>query len=72
MKKILLIDADGIVIEPRDRYFSEKFSEEYNVPLEKILPFFKNEYKKASLGKIDLRKALPAYLKRWGLEKKRE
>lgn len=44
--KMLLFDLDGVVILPRHKYFSEKLSEEQNIPLENIITFFKGEYKK--------------------------
>jgi len=65
MKKILLIDADGIVIK-RDGFFSDRFASEQGVPVEKILPFFKNEFKKAVVGDVEMKEVLPAYLNEWG------
>ena len=67
MNKEILLDADGIVIRPRHKYFSEKFSEEHNVPLEEVLPFFKREYKRAAVGEVDIREVLPPYLEKMGL-----
>lgn len=66
MSKEILLDADGVVIRPRHKYFSEKFSEDYGVPMDDILPFFKGEYKKASVGEVDIREVLPPYLEKWG------
>jgi len=37
MSKVMLLDADGVVIRPRHKYFSEKFSEEYGVPIDDII-----------------------------------
>jgi putative hydrolase of the HAD superfamily len=67
--KVLLLDADGLVIKPRHTYFSEKFSEEFSVPLEEVLPFFKQEYKNAAMGKSDIVDLLPPYLKKWNWDK---
>ena len=67
--KSILLDADGVVIEPRNKYFSDKYSEEYNVPLSYVMQFFKNEYKKAVIGEISIRKTLPRYFEKWGWEK---
>lgn len=61
----LLVDLDGVVIKGRHRYFSEKFAEEYGVPLEKIMPFFKREFKQAAIGNVDIRDVLPLYLDTW-------
>ena len=69
MLKVVLLDLDGIVIRPRFKYFSDKYSEEYKIPLSEITPFFKNEYKKAARGEISIRDILPEYLKKWGWTK---
>lgn len=66
MGKEILLDADGVVIRPRDQYFSQKFSREYNIPLEEVLPFFKGDYKKAAVGEVDIKDVLPPYLEKWG------
>ncbi len=66
MVKVILLDLDGIVIRPRHKYFSEKFSEEYNILVSEILPFFKGEYKKAARGEANIREVLPKYLRKWG------
>jgi putative hydrolase of the HAD superfamily len=69
MAKIVLLDLDGIVIRPRYKYFSEKYSEEHKVPLENILPFFKGEYRLAEKGEASIREVLPKYLTKWGWKK---
>ncbi len=63
--KALLLDADGVVLK-RHRYFSERFAEEYNVPQDLIVPFFKDEFRKCQTGKADLKEALVPYLEKWG------
>lgn len=68
MLKDILIDLDGVII-PRQEYFSETFSREHSVPIDKIMPFFKNEYRLAAVGKIDVKDALPPYLKLWNWTK---
>jgi len=60
------MDVDGVVVRPRHKYFSEKYSEEYGVPLTEIMPFFKGEYKKAAKGEVNIKDILPAYLSKWG------
>lgn len=65
MRKEILIDADGVVIRPRNKYFSETLAEKQGIPLEEILPFFKGEYKKAQVGEADIREVLPPYLTKW-------
>lgn len=66
MNKEIVLDVDGLVILGRDKYFSETYSKEYGVPLEEVMPFFKGEYKRAAIGKINIREVLPSYLKKWG------
>ena len=65
MSKIILLDLDGIVIRPRHKYFSVRYSEDHGVPLKDILPFFKGEYKKAARGETTIKEVLPAYLSKW-------
>lgn len=69
VSKILLFDADGVIIRPRHKYFSEKFSEDYNVPLSEVTSFFKTEYKKSAIGEVDIKNVLPPYLQKWGWNK---
>lgn len=62
----VLFDADGVTILGRHKYFSQRFSEEYNVPLDDIIPFFKKEFGKCTTGKADIKDVLPSYLTTWG------
>jgi len=66
--KAVIFDADGMVIN-KPILFSERFSKEYNVPSEQIIPFFKNEFPKCKIGQADLKNILPKYLNAWGWEK---
>lgn len=68
MIRDIILDLDGVII-PRKEYFSETFSREHSVPIDKIMPFFKNEYRLAAVGKIDVKNALPSYLERWNWTK---
>jgi putative hydrolase of the HAD superfamily len=65
--KILLLDADGVALKKKG-YFSEHFANEYNVPVEDILPFIKNEYRLCQRGKADLKEELINYLPKWKWE----
>jgi putative hydrolase of the HAD superfamily len=65
---IILFDTDGVIIQ-REMYFSQRFSEEFGVPLEKILPFFKQEYQLCIVGKADIRVELSKYVIEWGWKK---
>lgn len=68
MIKAIIFDADGVLIH-RPKYFSEILHDEYGVPLEKSLEFFSGEFAECLIGKKDLKKVLPKYLKEWGWKK---
>jgi putative hydrolase of the HAD superfamily len=67
MKKVVLLDADGVVIKDHD-YFSSRYKRDYGKSLndEVIADFFKNEYKKTAVGKADLKELLGKKLNEWG------
>jgi FMN phosphatase YigB (HAD superfamily) len=65
MSKAVLFDADGVTIVGRYKYFSDRLSAEYDIPVEKIMHFFKNEYQLCSLGKADLREEVVKYFESW-------
>lgn len=60
-----LFDADGVVIK-RKGYFSDHLAEELNIPIDRIMPFFRGPFREAQLGKSDIRETLPSYLNDWG------
>ncbi|MBM3257150.1 MAG: HAD family hydrolase [Candidatus Liptonbacteria bacterium] len=62
--KVILFDADGVAIAPHP-YFSERLEKEYGIPREKVLPFFKNEFKLCTVGKADIKTELKTYLPKW-------
>lgn len=68
MKKILLLDADGVAIVPRERYFSDRYSEEFGVSKDLIMPFFKNEFNDCLIGKREVREVFieQNMLAKWG------
>lgn len=68
MIKTVIFDTDGMVIH-REMYFSQRFSKEFGVPMEKVLPFFKNEFQLCLAGKADLKEELAKYLDQWGWKK---
>ena len=70
--KAVLFDVDGVVIRGRHKYFSDRLSQEHGIPLEEIMPFFKNEYGLCAIGQADLKQVLPPYFKRWGWTKSTE
>lgn len=66
MNKIIFFDADGVLIVQREKFFSQRFSEDYGVPVELIMPLFKNEFYKCVLGEMDLKEVLKSYIDKWG------
>lgn len=63
--KTLLIDIDGVLVK-REMNFSEKYAKEYGIPLEQVVFFFKNDFQRCTVGKVDIKEVLPSYLERWG------
>ena len=57
------------VIVLRKMRFSQRFSEEFKIPIEKLNPFFENEFKPCLIGKADLKEEIKKYLKEWGWKK---
>ncbi len=55
--KILLLDADGVTLK-KQGYFSDRLSREQNVPVEEIMPFYKNEFRLCQQGKADVKEEL--------------
>lgn len=68
MIKIVIFDTDGMVVR-RNTRFSERFSKEFGVPVEKMLPFFDGEFRLCLVGKADLKEELGTYLPSWGWKK---
>ena len=58
MNRVLIFDADGVAVAPREKYFSQRFMEDYGVPSEAVMPLFKNEFLECVLGKKSLTKVL--------------
>ncbi len=61
--KAIIFDADGMVIN--GERFSNRFSQTFGVPLEKISAFFEKEFKDCILGKKDLKSVIGPYFKDW-------
>lgn len=64
-KKTILLDMDGLVVN-KDKVFSIRISEKLKIPLEEVLPFFKNEFQLCLVGKADLKKEIVKYMSVWG------
>lgn len=58
-----LIDIDG-VINHAER-FSNRYSAQYKVPIEKLLPFFEAPFQECLAGERDIKEVLPQYFKEW-------
>lgn len=65
MKRIIIFDADEVVIK-REMYFSQRLARDFDIPEEKIMEFFRKEYKDCAVGKADLKKVLKKYIDDWG------
>jgi hypothetical protein len=63
MKKILLLDADGVTIMPREKYFTDRYSEEFGVSKDVMMPFFKNEFNDCVRGSKKPKKQVLTVLK---------
>lgn len=63
MIKAIIFDADGMVV--KGEKFSQKFSKDFNIPIEKISEFFEKEFPACRIGKNDLSVAIEPYLKEW-------
>ena len=68
MKKILLLDADGVVIVPREKYFSDRYSEEFGVSKDVMMPFFKKEFNDCVRGTRSIQEVFAEQnmLEKWG------
>ncbi|MEK7610758.1 MAG: HAD family hydrolase [Patescibacteria group bacterium] len=68
MIKTVLFDVDGVIIH-REMYFSQRFCRESGTPMEKVLPFFNNEFRLCLVGQADLKQELAKYLNDWNWKK---
>jgi len=67
----ILFDIYGMIIRREER-FSQRFSKEFKVPIEKLTPFFKNDFQLCLTGKADLKEELKKHLAEWGWQKSTE
>lgn len=68
MIKTILFDVDGISVH-REMNFSERYAQEFGVPIEKVTPFYFNEFQPCLVGKADLKIEIEKYLLAWGWTK---
>lgn len=66
MTKAILFDLDGLVIVGKTKLFSQRISEELNVPYEQISEFFTTDFRECSFGRADLKEKIQPYLIKWG------
>jgi putative hydrolase of the HAD superfamily len=66
MIKAIFFDLDGIIITGNKKLFSQRLSEENNIPLEKVSEFFLNDFRECSFGRADLKEKIAPYLIEWG------
>lgn len=65
--KAVVFDVDGVII--KTSRFSERYSKEFGIPIEKVLAYIKNEHKQCLVGKADFRTEISKYVKAWGWKK---
>jgi len=63
MKKVILFDADGVVIQTE--LFSAQYGKEFGVTQEEFTPFFKGVFQDCVIGKADLKEIIKPYLPKW-------
>ncbi len=61
--KAILFDADGVTISAKR--FSERLRDEYDIPIENFLEFYKAEMQACLTGKADLKLVIPPYIDIW-------
>lgn len=64
--KAILFDVDGVILQERDKLFSERIVEDTpGIDSDSVITFFKNDYNDIMLGKKDIKDILRQYLKSW-------
>ncbi len=62
--EVTLFDVDGVVIKPRQKFFSDRLVEELGVSEEEAMSFVHGLLIPSMTGKVDLKREFPALLKR--------
>ncbi len=68
MIKLIIFDADGVLIHS-NRKFSSKLAEEHGITFEKTSPFFTGVFQECLVGNKDLKESIAPHLKDWGWTK---
>lgn len=63
--KAALFDIDGLVLVGRTRLFSERLAATQGIPIEAVLEFFEQDFKRCSFGQADLKEVIAPYLPKW-------
>jgi putative hydrolase of the HAD superfamily len=66
MIKAIIFDVDQVLVNIEGKYFTHHLEDEFGIPRSVTLPFFENEFSECIIGKKDLKKILPKYMKIWG------
>jgi putative hydrolase of the HAD superfamily len=66
MIKVILFDLDGLVIVGKGKLFSQRLSEEINIPYDLVSEFFTKDFRECSFGRSDLKEKIAPYLIKWG------
>ena len=64
MIKVVIFDADGMVIVPRR--FSEEIQKDFGIATERLTPFFDSAFKKCLIGQADLKEEIEKCHRGWG------
>ena len=64
MIKVLLFDADGVLIT--GEMFSRILAREHGISTEQTLPFFDGPFQECIIGNADLKETVSPYLEGWG------
>jgi len=65
MIKIILMDADGVLIR-KESDFLQRFSKDQDIEPRQVEDFFRNEWHQIVTGRADLKEVLKEYMPRWG------
>ena len=67
MIKVIIFDSDGMITSSRK--FTEDLEQDYGIPIERTLSFFKTVFNKCLIGEADLKEELKDYVDQWGWKK---
>lgn len=64
--RAVLYDIDGVLVPEGELYFSERYSRDHDISVEKLAPFFLDEFIDCLVGKKDIKEELTRHLRGWG------